>query len=78
VARARGGGEKPIRGGRGVGGAHPGLSTVMGLGGEKPATGAGTGGAGVVGDGLRIIAELVEVLAAARAEGIWWRRRGRE
>jgi hypothetical protein len=50
----------------------------MGLGGEKPATGAGTGGAGVVGDGLRIIAELVEVLAAARAEGIWWRRRGRE
>jgi hypothetical protein len=36
----------PVSGGRGAGsaGAHPGLSTVVRLGGEKPASGAGTSG----------------------------------
>jgi hypothetical protein len=57
---------------------------VVQLGGEKPVTGAGIDGAGVVGDGLRIRAELVEaavyveVLAAARVDGIWWQRGGPE
>jgi hypothetical protein len=44
VARARGGGEGPIRGGRGSAGAHPGLSMLVWLSGEKPVMGAGTGG----------------------------------
>jgi hypothetical protein len=45
VLRARGGGEGPVRGGRGGSmGAHPGLSMVARLGGEKSATEAGTGG----------------------------------
>jgi hypothetical protein len=46
MARARGCGEGPIRGGRGGGstGAHPGQSMVVWLDREKPATGVGIGG----------------------------------
>jgi hypothetical protein len=44
AARARGGGEGAVRGGRGVGRAHSGLSMVVRLGGEKPVTGVGTDG----------------------------------
>jgi hypothetical protein len=58
--------------GEGSAGAHPGLSTVVRLGGEKLAMGAGTGGVGGVGDGLCIRAELMEAAAGA-VRG--WRRR---
>jgi hypothetical protein len=50
----------PVEVGEGLARAHSGLSMVVRLGGEKPTTGAGTGGAGVVGDGLHIGKELVE------------------
>jgi hypothetical protein len=55
----------PVEVGEGLARAHSGLSTVVHLSGEKSATGAGTGGAGVVGDGLHIEKELVEAVAGA-------------
>jgi hypothetical protein len=55
----------PLEVGEGSAGAHLGLSTVVQLDGEKPVMGAETGGAGGVGDGLRIGAELMEVAAGA-------------
>jgi hypothetical protein len=70
----------PLEVGEGLAGAPPGLSTVVRLGVEKPAMGRGpvvAGGAGVVGDGLRIKVELVEAVAGAvRGWRRWctWRR----
>jgi hypothetical protein len=67
----------PFEVGEGLAGAHPGLSMVVRLSGEKPAMGAGTSGAEVVGDGLRIGADLVEAVAGAvrgRRRRCTWRR----
>jgi hypothetical protein len=81
----------PLEVGEGLVGAHPGLSTVVQLSGEKPATRAGTGGhrwwaphqSRAHGGGRRgsiwpEAAVHMEEFVAARVEGIWQRRHGPE